>query len=101
MTPDDAIPAGIDPQKLHDVLGAVHDQVVTALWLSGGMALAFCSIAAIALRRRRTALAFGLLYSMTLCFVRNGHARLLGPAGCAVAVTGLVLPLRRNRDRTT
>ena len=45
---------------------------------------------------RRAALAAGFLYSLTLCFVHNGHAQLLGPLGCAVAVTGFLWP-RRSR----
>ena len=85
----------VDPQKLAHILIAVHAQVVTALWLSAGMILASAAILCIALAWRRAALACGLGYSVTLCFLSNGHAEYLGPAGCAVALTGFLWPRRR------
>jgi hypothetical protein len=90
-------PREIDPQQLLKVLQAAHDQVATALWLSAGMLCAFAAIACIALAWRRAALAFGLLYSLTLCFVRNGHAQILGPLGCAWALIGLFWPRGKVR----
>lgn len=96
MSPDGTPPDGLDTQKLGELLGAAHDQVVTAIWLSVGMLCAFGAIAGIALNRRRAALVFGFCYSLTLCFVRNGHAKILGPAGCAVAFIGLLWPQWRS-----
>ncbi len=94
--PDDsAIP--IDPQRLQEVLRIVHEQVAAALWLSAGMVLAVGAIACIAFGWRRTALAFGFMYSVSLCFVHNGHAQVLGPAGCALASTGLLWPRKGSR----
>jgi 4-amino-4-deoxy-L-arabinose transferase-like glycosyltransferase len=92
MAPPQDVPAGIDPQRLRELLAAVQDQVATALWLSAGMLCAFVMIACAALAWRRAALVSGLLYSITLCFVHNGHAQLLGPIGCALAVAGLLAP---------
>ena len=85
----------LDPQKLASFLIAVHAQVVTALWLSAGMVLAFAATLCIALAWRRAALACSLGYSVTLCFLSNGHAQYLGPAGCAVAITGFLWPRRK------
>jgi 4-amino-4-deoxy-L-arabinose transferase-like glycosyltransferase len=96
MMPESNPPDWVDAQRLHELLGAVHDQVATALWLSVGMVLAIGAISSIAFGWRRAALAAGFLYSLTLCFVHNGHAQLLGPLGCAVAVTGFLWP-RRSR----
>lgn len=89
----------IDPQKLAEVLTAVQSQIATALWLSTGMLLAFAAIVCGALRWRRAALGFGFCYAFTLCFVHNGHAALLGPIGCAVALAGMFWPDGRARDR--
>ena len=95
MNPSEIPPEGwIDPQRLQDILVTVHTQVAAALWLSAGMLLAFCAIVCTALRWRRTALVFGLGYSATLLFVHNGHALVLGPVGCAVALTALLWPER-------
>jgi hypothetical protein len=96
MNPDANPPEWVDVQRLHEVLGAVHDQIATALWLSAGMVLALGAITGIALGCRRAALIAGFLYSTTLCFVHNGHAQLLGPLGCAVALTGFLWPQRRS-----
>jgi hypothetical protein len=93
--PDDSI-VPISPQRLQDVLRVVHEQVAVALWLSAGMILAVGAIACIAFGRRRMALIFGFLYSVSLCFVHNGHAQILGPAGCALASTGLFWPRERS-----
>jgi hypothetical protein len=84
--------AGLDPVSLQHVLRAVQDQVAAALWLSAGMLCAFGLIALLACGWRRSALVCGLLYSCTLCFVPNGHARILGPCGAAVAFLGLLRP---------
>ena len=93
MTPPESPPAPpLEPQQLQEVLLAVHLQVATALWLSAGMVLAVAAIACIAFGRRRAALACGLLYSLSLCFVHNGHAQVLGPAGCGTAVIGFFRP---------
>ncbi len=86
---------GFDPQKLHAVLDAVHEQVATALWLSAGMLCAFAAIGCIAFAWRRAALCCGLLYSATLCFVHNGHAQILGPVGCGIALMGFFWPARK------
>jgi len=94
--PGDAV-VPMDPQRLREILQTVHDQVAAALWLSAGMILAVGSIACMAVRWRRAALAFGLLYSASLCFVHNGHAQVLGPAGCAIASAGLFWSRGRNR----
>ena len=94
MNPIDS-PVGLDPRQLLQVLNTVHDQVATALWLSAGMLCAFGTIGCIALAWRRAALVCGFLYSLTLCFVRNGHAQILGPIGCALALIGVLWPQRR------
>jgi hypothetical protein len=99
MNPTADLPEALDPQKLAAVLAAVHAQVVAALWLSAGMILAFAAIGCISLAWRRAALACGFGYSLTLCFLANGHAQLLGPAGCAVALTGFLWPQRKPADR--
>ena len=96
MTPDNRLPDGVDARGLQELLGAVHDQVATALWLSAGMLFAFCAISCTAIGLRRPALVAGFLYSLTLCFVHNGHAQALGPLGCAMALTGYLWP-RHNR----
>ena len=90
-----ATPEAIDPEKLRYVLTTVHAQVVVALWLSAGMIFAFASLLCIAFGWRRPALCLGCGYSMTLFFVHNGHALVLGTAGCAVAVIGLLWPQKR------
>lgn len=87
-----ATPSDIDPQRLAYVLTTVHAQVVTALWLSAGMLLAIAAIICIALRCRKTSLAFGFGYSATLLFVHNGHALVLGPIGCAATLIALIWP---------
>jgi hypothetical protein len=96
MTPsaDSIVP--LDPQRLREVLRIVHEQVAAALWLSAGMLLAVSAIACIAFGWRRTSLAFGFLYSLSLCFVHNGHAQILGPAGCALASAGFFWPQGRS-----
>lgn len=92
--PDDsAIP--IDPQRLQEVLRTVQEQVAAALWLSAGMVMAVGAIACIAFGWRRAALAFGFMYCASLCFVHNGHAQVLGPAGCALALIGFLWPQGR------
>jgi hypothetical protein len=96
MNPPADLADGLDPQRLASVLAAVHAQLMTALWLSAGMILASAAIACIALAWRRPALILGFCYSLTLCFLSNGYAQYLGPAGCAVALTGFFWP-RRNR----
>jgi hypothetical protein len=96
MTPDANPPDWVDSQRLQEVLGAVHEQVATALWLSAGMLLAFGAISFMALGWRRAALFAGFLYSLTLCFVHNGHAQALGPLGCAIAITGFLWPRPRS-----
>lgn len=97
MSPPETPPEGwVDPQRLQQVLIAVHDQVAAALWLSAGMILAVAAIALTAWRLRRTALVCGLGYCITLCFVPNGHAQILGPLGCGAAVAGLAWPRRRS-----
>lgn len=96
MIPSDDSIAPLDPQRLAEVLRIVHGQVAAALLLSAGMILAICAITCMAFGWRRTALAFGFLYSASLCFVHNGHAQILGPAGCALASTGLFWPRRRT-----
>jgi hypothetical protein len=92
-------PEGIDPDKLRYVLTTVHAQVVVALWLSAGMILAFASLVCIAFRLRRAALCFGCGYSLTLFFVHNGHALILGTAGCATCVIGLLWPAKKPDRR--
>jgi hypothetical protein len=86
----------INLQRLQEVLQTVHEQVAAALWLSAGMILAVGVIACVAFGGRRMALIFGFLYSVSLCFLHNGHAQILGPVGCALASTGLFWPRRRN-----
>jgi hypothetical protein len=90
------LPGEVDLAKLREVLSLAHDQIVTALWLSAGMVCAFGAIVAIALGWRRIALAGGFFYSTTLCCVRNGHAEILGPLGCAIALTGFFWPRKRR-----
>ena len=86
----------IDPQKLAEVMTTVHGQLATALWLFAGMLFAFAAIVCGALRLRRAALGFGFGYAFTLCFVHNGHAAILGPTGCAIAIAGLLWPRSRS-----
>ncbi len=95
MTPPDDLPGGLDPVTLQQVLAAARSQVAAALWLSAGMVFAFAATACTAAGWRRPALACGLLYSATLCFLSNGHAQLLGPLGAAVAIAGLFWPGRQ------
>ena len=78
-------------------MGVVHAQMVAALWLSLGMVFAFATVSCLALGWRRPALACGFSYSLTLCFLSNGHAQILGPVGCAVAVMGFIWPQRKFR----
>jgi len=85
----------LDPQQLRAVLSVVQAQLVAALWLSLGMVLAFATVACLAFAWRRPALACGFGYSLTLCFLSNGHAQILGPVGCAVALLGFFWPRRR------
>ena len=89
-------PVAIDPQHLLEILNIVHEQVSTALWLSAGMVCAVGAIVALAVGFRRIALVGGCFYSLSLCFVHNGHAQVLGPIGCAAALTGLLWPRGRK-----
>ena len=89
---------GLDPVTLQQVLQSVETQVAAALWLSAGMVIVFALIIALACGWRRVALGLGALYFLTLCFVPNGHARVLGPVGAAIAVLGLCWPDRRRRS---
>jgi hypothetical protein len=95
MNPSADPAEALDSEKLAAVLTTVHAQVVTALWLSAGMILVFATIVCLALAWRRAALVFAFGYSATLCFLSNGYAQYLGPAGCAVALTGFLWPRRR------
>ncbi len=95
MHPDNLAEA-VDPQRLSAVLSSVHAQVAAAMWLSAGMICAFGAVACIALRWRVAALALGFCYSLTLCFLSNGYAQLIGPAGCAFAIAGLLWPSERK-----
>jgi hypothetical protein len=95
MSPSDPAPE-LDPITLHHVLRAAQAQVSAALWLSAGMLCAFGLIVALAAGWRRAALAGGLLYSLTLCFVPVGHARVLGPCGGIIALCGFARPVRRR-----
>ncbi len=95
MPSDPALPTGIDPVQLQEILSVVHEQVTTALWLSAGMVLAVAQTVLVAFGLRRAALSCALLYCASLCFVRNGHAQILGPMGCAAAVSGLLHPRGR------
>jgi hypothetical protein len=89
--------AAPDPRAVGRALDIVRGQVETALWLSAGMVFAFVAVGCMALAWRRAALAFGFLYCLTLCFVRNGHAQLIGPVGCAVSATGLLFSRALSR----
>jgi hypothetical protein len=91
------LPDGLDPERLRQVLATVHNQVCAALWLSAGMILATAIVGCVALDRRRTALALGLGYSTSLCFVQNGHAQVLGPFGVAVSLAGFLWRPRGSR----
>jgi len=84
-----------DARLLGALLSAVHAQLVAALWLSLGMIVGVAGIACLAFGWRRPALACGFAYSLTLCFLTNGHAQILGPAGCAVALLGFFRPQGR------
>lgn len=97
MNGDSSIPANIDSERFREVLAIVKAQVATALWLSAGMALAVAATTCIAFRWRRSALVFGFFYSLTLCFIHNGHAQVLGPAGCAISLAGFLWPVARTR----
>jgi len=88
---------GIDPQNLHQILLEVREQIATALLLSAGMVCAVASLASTAFGCRRTSLFCGLLYSLTLCFVHNGHSQILGPLGCAAALLGFCWPCRKGK----
>jgi hypothetical protein len=87
--------ATVDPRQLRAVLGVVHAQMVAALWLSLGMIFAFAMVSCLAFGWRRPALACGFFYSLTLCFLANGHAQILGPIGGAIAVMGFIWPQRK------
>jgi hypothetical protein len=98
VNPIDAGPVaadGLDPATLQATLNAVHAQLSTALWLSAGMLCALAAITCGALGWRRAALLCGLLYFGSLCLVRSGRARVVGPAGGAIAIAGLLRPRRR------
>jgi hypothetical protein len=84
------LPDGLDPERLIQIVATVHSQVCAALWLSAGMILATAMTVCVALDRRRTALALGLGYSTSLCFIQNGHAQVLGPLGVAVSLAGFL-----------
>ena len=88
-------PLDLGPEALGRILAAAHEQVATALWLSAGMLCALAALFSSALRWRRAALGWGFAYSLTLCFVHNGHAQILGPIGCTAAAVGLFWPARR------
>jgi hypothetical protein len=97
MKPDDSISDMVDPQRLRDVLAIVHEQVATALWLSAGIVAAVAGSVCIAFGWRKAALVLAFLYGLTLCFVHNGHAQLLGPLDCAISLTGFLWPTHRTR----
>jgi len=78
-------------------LDNAHRQLLTALWLAGGMVCGAAAIALLALGWRRCALLAGLGYGITLCFVPVGHAEVLGPATVAAALFGLLRPSRPPR----
>jgi hypothetical protein len=87
----------MDPQILLLALNAAHSQIAAALWLSTGMCCAVGGIACTAFGWRRAALILGLLYSASLCLTRAGHAPILGPAGCGLAIAGLLWPRKGPR----
>ena len=89
----------MDSEKIAHILTTVHAQVITALWLSAGMVLAIFAIVCVAFGARRPALVFGFGYSITLFFMHNGHALVLGPSGCAVSLIGLMWPQRKAPNR--
>jgi 4-amino-4-deoxy-L-arabinose transferase-like glycosyltransferase len=89
-------PPGIEPQNLQQILLEVREQIATALLLSAGMVCAVASVACTAFGRRRISLFCGLLYSLTLCFVHNGHSQILGPLGCAASLLGFWWPGRKG-----
>jgi hypothetical protein len=95
MNPASATSGTLDPFQLKAMLNVVHAQVVAALWLSLGMVLAFAAVTCIAFSWRRPALACGFGYSLTLCFLSNGHAQILGPMGCAIALVGFLWPEKK------
>jgi len=78
-------------------LDNAHRQLLTALWLSGGMLCSAAAIALLALGWRRCALLAGLGYGATLCFIPVGPARWLGPGSIAAATFGLLRPSVRRR----
>jgi hypothetical protein len=80
-------------------LDSAHQQLLTALWLAGGMVCGATSTALLALGWRRCALLAGLGYGTTLCFVPVGPARVLGPATAAAAAFGLLRPAQRSKAR--
>jgi hypothetical protein len=86
----------IEPLNLQQILAAAHAQVAAALWLSAGMLCATATILCSAAGWRKAALAWGFLYSGTLCFVHNGHAQILGPVGCAAAAVGWFWPVKNR-----
>ena len=77
-------------------LDSAHRQLLTALWLAGGMLCGAAAIALLALGWRRCALLAGLAYGATLCFVPVGPARWLGPGSIAAATFGLLRPSARR-----
>jgi hypothetical protein len=85
-----AAAADLDQQKIAFVLTAVHTQLVTALWLSSGEVLAIVGLICVAFGTRRPALLCGLGYSITLCFVNNGPALILGVLGCVASTLGFL-----------
>ena len=71
------LPEWVDAQRLQEVLGAVREQVATALWLSAGMVFAFAAIVGVALGWRRPALVAGLLSRRRLWRRHRDDARSL------------------------
>lgn len=85
-----------DAAALLAALDSAHRQLLTALWLAGGMVCGSVAIALLALGWRRWALLAGLGYGATLCFVPVGPARWLGPGSIAAATCGLLRPSGRR-----
>lgn len=83
--------------ELSPALAAAHGRLVAELWLAAGLHCAVAAIGCLAFNWRRAALACGLAYSATLCFLPAGHGRILGPAGAALALAGLLRPGRPRR----
>lgn len=91
-------PPGVDPAALGPLLALAHRELVVAILLSAGILCAFALIVLAAMGCRRSALAFGLLYSATLCGVPVGYARVLGPCGISVALVGILRPGVGGKD---